>query len=145
MGRGDTRSQPRWIRAVSSRLDSSRNKSEPNELWEQKRRTLLTSLIDSARLKFPLFESMVSFVPRGGREGALGQRNRGERHSMNFHRGLLLLRPAADFFIDNRDSVTSLRESYGSRSSPPPSPPLLLDSREEDKDDGSRFSLVSGN
>lgn len=35
---------------------------------------------------------------------------------------LLLLSPrpgsAADFFIDNRDSVTSLRESYGSRSSP---------------------------
>lgn len=94
------------------------------------------SLIDSAPwLKFPLVRK---YGIEGGEEGeTLEQRNRGERHSMNFHRGLLCPSPpplaglAADFFIDNRDSVTSLRESYGSRSSPsiPPLFHRLLDLR----------------
>lgn len=46
------------------------NKSEPNELWEQKRRTLLTraSSILPPGWNSPLFESMVSFV-RGRGEG----------------------------------------------------------------------------
>lgn len=124
-GRGvATSSEAWWIRAVSR--------------WKQERAERIVrtktayasheSLIDSAPwLKFPLVRK---YGIEGGEGETLEQRNRGERHSMNFHRGLLSPSPpplaglAADFFIDNRDSVTSLRESYGSRSSPSPfSPP----------------------
>lgn len=45
------------------------------------------SLIDSAPwLKFPLVRK---YGIEGGEGETLEQRNRGERHSMNFHRGLL--------------------------------------------------------
>lgn len=59
-GRGvATSSEAWWIRAVSRLVG---NKSEPNELWEQKRRTLLTraSSILPPGWNSPLFESMVS-------------------------------------------------------------------------------------
>lgn len=122
---------------MNSRSVSSRWKQERAERIVRTKTAYASheSLIDSAPwLKFPLVRK---YGIEGGEGETLDQRNRGERHSMNFHRGLLSPSPppladlAADFFIDNRDSVTSLRESYGSRSSPS-TPPLfhrLLDSR----------------
>lgn len=122
---------------MNSRSVSSRWKQERAERIVRTKTAYASheSLIDSAPwLKFPLVRK---YGIEGGEGETLEQRNRGERHSMNFHRGLLSPSPpplaglAADFFIDNRDSVTSLRESYGSRSSPS-TPPLfhrLLDSR----------------
>ena len=103
---------------------------EPNELWEQKRRTLLTS--SSSIL--PRFESMVSFVHEEDTPRSLEVCRPKEIEENDIPRISIAPRlPASqpvDFFIDNRDSVTSLRDSYGSEASRPLSFPFFQRDRQ---------------